>query len=499
MAITKHVALVSCVFLIALSFRLQNFFLPPVDAHAMRQTDTESVTYYFAKADGNPLHPKASLIRPQTNIHGYFFLEFPAYQFIMSLFYRVFGASFIVARIFNLALFGLSFALLYKITTQLFSKSIGLWTVIMYSFIPSSMFFFGHAIHPDLFAMSCVLASIFLLIQQKRNLLISLAATLCMALAVGTRPFILMALPSLFVSLYLRKGKWWEYVILAVGSISIYAFWTIWQKQFPEADHSWQFWTLGGREALYTFQGWKHLIWRNVSGEVIGRIVSGLAGVGILIIGITKIKHVTKIVSTWWKYPEKLSVQVKIFFFCLPWLAAVPIYWWIAPAGNAAHQYYANVFVLPIILCAAFGTNFLVQLIKNEKIHIVLSLFLFAGIVYNGFRTSSYFYHDIVPSHHLEIAKDIEKVVPVGEKIVYLAVNNSVPFSLAHRQGWMLGDRPTDVGSNAEQVLGMKQYGARYFVYAKNNYDLSNAELAKVAAASELVYESDQVKIYHSK
>jgi 4-amino-4-deoxy-L-arabinose transferase-like glycosyltransferase len=494
---------------VAILLRLQNVQLLPIDAHPMRQTDTESVAFYFATADANPLHPQASLIRPQTNTKGFFFLEFPAYQYILSLFYRVFGTSVIVARIYNLFLFSLSFWLMYRFVSNYFSKALALWSVVIYTLIPSSLFFFGHAIHPDIFAITTVLLSAYLLSQPKQKLIFTLFAGLVFAISVGTRPFILMALPSLLSIAYFRKAKWWEYLYLILSSVSIYGLWSWWQSNFPEADHSWQYWTLQGRETLYTFEGWKFLIWRNTSGEVLGRVASALAGIGMFAIFAKYAKHLAlyvqsrklgKLIRVFFSHilrkPQVFSSDLRLMFVCLPWLAAVPLYWWIAPAGNAAHQYYANVFVLPVILFAAKGALSLTEFARIKQLQIIVSVIIVIGLLYNGIRTSSYFYNNIIPPHHLTIAQEIQTVIPEGEKLVYLATNNSIPFSLAHRQGWMLGGTPTDVGSTAESILGMKQYGAKYAVWARANNDLPESELMLLEEKSEIIYESETVTIY---
>lgn len=491
------------IWLLAIAFRLQNFLIPPIDAHPMRQTDTESVAYYFATTDHNPLHPQASLIRPQTNIYGYFFLEFPAYEYLIGTMYRIFGTSYIVARLINVLLFSVSFALLFKTIEKLFSEKLAIWTVLLFSFTPSSVFFWGHAIHPDIFAITTVVSSLYVLQSNKRNLFTLSVAGVLFALSVGTRPFILMALPSLLSVLFFKKAKWWEYLVFSVLSVSIYGFWSWWQQLSPEADAAWQQWTLQGREALFSFAGWKHLIWRNTSGEVLGRVATVLAAVGLGSL-LIKSRSVFKLFQQFSLQKiikglatvDTISADTRLLVFCVLWLLAVPMYWYIAPAGNAAHQYYANVFLLPLMLLAAQGSFFLSHRRHNAPWQIGMSLVLVLALIYNTVRTSAYFFHNLVPAHHLDIAQEIEMVIPKGQKIVYLAVNNSVPFSLAHRQGWMLGGAPTDVNNTATDVLAMKQYGAQYAVFAFDNNDFPKEEQKLLEQQSEVIYRSKVLTVF---
>jgi len=105
---------------LGLLVRFQNFHLLPIDGHAMRQTDTESVAYNLAFRNHNILYPQNSLIRPITNTNSYFFLEFPAYQYSISLLYRLFGWHIELARILNLFLFVVSVLSLFLFTKNTF-------------------------------------------------------------------------------------------------------------------------------------------------------------------------------------------------------------------------------------------------------------------------------------------------------------------------------------------------------------------------------------------
>lgn len=497
MKFSKHTIVLCAVWIIGIILRCQNFWLPPVDAHPMRQTDTESVAYYFARFDMNPLHPQASLIRPVSNKYGYFFLEFPAYQYILAIFYKIFGFSIAVARIYNLVLFSISFWLVYKVSKQMFEKQIAFWATIIFTLIPSSLFFFGHAIHPDLFAVTCVLGCLYLVTMSPNKKWKTILAGLFIGIAVGTRPFILMALPSIILMIFFRKGKWWEIVWISISSVLIYFLWTRWQLYFPEADHSWQYWTLYGQELLLTFAGWKFLIWRNVSGEVVGRIASVLAAVGSMGL-ILKLKNIKQLILNIFKAPEKISTDLKILLFCTPWLLAVPVYWFIAPIGNTYHQYYANVFVYPIILLAAYGVMFISKRLPTRvPSQLLAGMLIFFALLYNGIRTSNHFYSDIVPEHFLRIAEEINKAIPEGERIVYLAYDNSVPMSLAHRQGWMLGYSLIDVTNTDEAVVEMKKKGlANYAIYAPSNNDFKGEELRRLRDHAYLDYKSELIEVY---
>ena len=71
-------ALLILVLLVGVLVRSKNFFTLPLDAHVMRQTDTECVAYFLFAGKANFFKPKACLMRPVSNIDGYFLLEIPS-------------------------------------------------------------------------------------------------------------------------------------------------------------------------------------------------------------------------------------------------------------------------------------------------------------------------------------------------------------------------------------------------------------------------------------
>lgn len=465
--------------IVALILRLRDFHILPIDGHPMRQTDTESVIYNFAFSNGNILYPQNSLIRPITNKNAYFFLEFPAYEYVISRFYVLFGAHVELARMVNIGLFLISVFCLYGIVKDLFSEDSAFYATIGFLFAPASIFFLGHALHPDVFCIATILISIYLLLlyfRKKETYWLFFVSLLFFSLSVSTRPFILMALPAMLYIVWKKKGAGWHYIFLTLSGPLIYVLWKIWQLHFPEASSSWENWVLGGRNQLingHILIG--NLIMKNIVGEVVGKISFVLALIGFIYVLLKKTKNV-------------------LFLFL--WIAAIPIYWILVPEGNIIHQYYADVYLIPLIILSSFG--FLAINAISKKIPVlfyILNGLLIIVLIYNGYRTSTYYFQDQVPASQLHIAKDIEAVIPMNSRLVYLAINNSIPFSLVHRKGFMLGLQPVDVNSNYKDILSMKQYGAEYIVAGKDNTDISAHDLKEIEKSTQLVYQSEWTTI----
>ncbi len=466
---------------LGLILRLQSFHILPIDGHAMRQTDTESVAYNLAFRNHNILYPQNSLIRPVTNKDAYFFLEFPAYEYTVSLLYRLFGWHIELARIVNLALYTISALSLFWFTKKIFnSSSIAFFTAFFYVFSPGSIFFLGHAIHPDVFAICTYLVSLAAYLRWKerhkaRWLVVSLFS---LSLSVATRPFILIGLPAYLLLLWTMKSAYWEYLLYLFSSPLIYGFWKLWQLRFKSADSSWENWVLDGRKGLFTYGIFiKQLILKNVVGEVMGKITSFFAGLGIV---------------------NYLFKRDRALLFVSAWLLFVPVYWLIVPNGNIIHQYYADIYIIPVVMLAGYGLSHLLRYIwLNNKLACYGLAFLVTLLtIYNGYHTSRYYFLDTISDNQQQIAKEIDRAIPSSAKIVYLAIDNSVPFSLYHRKGWMLGYYPLDVDPNAERILSLKSYGAEYIISGKDNMDLPQEEFNILVKSTDLVYSSERIQVY---
>ncbi len=471
--------LILAVLSLGLILRLQNFSMLPYDAHPMRQTDTETVAYNFAFKTHNFLLPENNLIRPVENTHSYFFLELPVYEYLAGIGYTLFGYHIEVIRVFNLILFGVSFLSLFYLARGLFDKYVAVLATLFFSLAPAAIFFIGHAVHPDVFMTTTLLVSLASYLKwtksKNKNILFFVASVLTLGISAGTRPFVLICLPAFWYLMWSQKAQIWEYPVMILGSITPFGLWKLWQQKFPEASTDYENWVLRGRAGLFDLNVLvNRLILKNVVGEVFGKVIS-LFGVWGIIVLVKKLN------------PGNI--------FLLLWLLMIPVYWVIVPAGNITHQYYSNVFLLPVIMTAAVGVNQLLKFIYSKKIIWGLVLVLIVGLtLFNGVRTSQYYFNNSVASDLL-FGLEIEKNIPVDSKLVFLA-DNPTPISLFHRRGWMVNNTGVDVAPNAAAILRLKDLGAKYLVEPVGIASVSEAEMQKIRSQVTQVYSSSLVTIY---
>ena len=73
------------------------FTLDFIGVHSWRQTQTQTVILNFANQDFSILNPH---INDLTNNNGLYRMEFPLMQWLIALFYKVFGNHLLITRVF---------------------------------------------------------------------------------------------------------------------------------------------------------------------------------------------------------------------------------------------------------------------------------------------------------------------------------------------------------------------------------------------------------------
>lgn len=452
--------------------RLRNWNLGPIDAHPMRQSDAECVAYFIAKGDASLLYPKACLVRPVSNTEGYFFLEFPVYEALIAVGYKIFGVKNVIFRIINMFLYLVASGGLYIFVKKILNEKVALASVFLLATAPGAIFFIGHAVHPDVFAVACMMLSLGILVKNppptpSLEFLFNLLSGLFLGLSVATRPFGLIVAPVYIYFLVKEKRKIVDWLLIFLPGLGIYGCWRWWiGRSGVSAD--WENWVLTGQDKFFDINYLKILIWKNISGEVVGRIISGLTLLGLIVSVLKKSKKL-----------------LPIFL----WLLMIPIYWYIAFEGNLIHQYYADIYLVPILIIAASGLIFIWD--KNK----ILALVTIVLVIYNGYRTSDYYFKDVVYPEKIKYAAEIRENIEADKKIIYMVKSDPVTLSLSHRQGWMLGEWPTDVAPTIWAFMEMRHNDFDYIVEPKGSMDMKREDVAIIEQNFPLFKETESLRI----
>jgi 4-amino-4-deoxy-L-arabinose transferase-like glycosyltransferase len=397
-------------------------------------------------------------------------LEFPLYEWLLAMAQLLIGSrEFWIIRTVNLILFAGAFWCLYFGCKNYFNQRTAFFASSIFAFLPSGIFFFGRALHPDIFMIAAFFASWLFLtkyLRQQRRVYFVIFLIL-MSVAIATRPFVAIALPA-FAFLLWRHQRRKAILPTMIIPFWLYGLWAFWQSFFPEASSEWENWIMGGQEELLKLATWKWLVWKNVVGEVMGKVVTLLAIGGLLTL--------------------KIPRQFKQFSFCLIYLLMVVIYWLAIPLGNLHHQYYAHVFIFPVIILSAGFLTWVFERIKIRSLAYSLVGLLLLLVVYNGYRTSRYFLIPRINDDQIQMAQQISDFVPPDAKVIYL---ESVPYalSLAYRQGF------ADFEPRIDAVRAAMKTGY-YLVIPNFDYSFPKEEVAELVAGLTVVAQTHEGSIY---
>lgn len=432
--IYKYHLSVLLIIIIAILVRLPNINAPIIDAHAWRQTLTATIAKNFVLEDSNILHPKQSEILPELNFERYVFLEFPLYQYSVSLLYRMFGIFPWVPRLVTIIFAILSSLGIYKIGTILFSKSPApLIAALMFHFFPVSHFY-GRAVLPDMTMVAFLVACLFFLLRYTQTLKIKYVfiASVFLSIAVIIKPYSLIYIflfpLVLFITGDSKKKFSIKHFMLMASATSVtilpYTLWFFYfMNSFPQAFPKEHMQGMVGWGNT-TFEEFKKQMWTNFSYELFTTPGSLMIGAGLLLILSGAV----------------LSATHRLFL--LVWTACGVLYILIVASGNVHHHYYQLPLVPLATLYLSAAIDFLINLTKRFNknyslcIGLGLSLLILVVIYSKQFVNIARGNYYSSVSYYSEISK-VKKVIPEKSFIIVSGYFRDPTFlDLAERKGW---------------------------------------------------------------
>ena len=134
------------IFLFIFALRLPYIANSPAEMGDMwRQPDTESIARNFAEQRFNIFYPQFNYDGPLPN---YIQLEFQVTTFIIAVLYKLFGHSYIIARLVPTVFFMFSALYLYLICRDIYDRQMAWIAVLIYGLIPLNLFY-SRAIMPE--------------------------------------------------------------------------------------------------------------------------------------------------------------------------------------------------------------------------------------------------------------------------------------------------------------------------------------------------------------
>jgi 4-amino-4-deoxy-L-arabinose transferase-like glycosyltransferase len=240
----KHLNLkpdnIALLFIIAalIIIRLYHMDTAPLEMEeSWRQADTQSIARNFLQYKFNIFYPNFNYDGPFPNVPA---LEFQITTFAIAILYKLFGFSYIWARLVPICFFMISAILLYFCAKKHLSHSGAIFSLIVYGTLPINVYY-SRAIMPEAAGLMFFIGSLYFFdcwITSKR-LAVLILSSVFTALAMMTKPMtVFITIPMLYLLIRQYKWSWllkkelWLFAFLALGlTFTYYSF------SIPIADY----------------------------------------------------------------------------------------------------------------------------------------------------------------------------------------------------------------------------------------------------------------------
>lgn len=343
---------VAAILVLAFSLRLYKLNAPIADWHSWRQADTAAVARNFVKDNFNILYPQSDSLTPLNqygllNPNRYFINEFPLYNAIVALLYKMFGVSPALARLVSISFATLGTLFLYLLAKKLFSQKIALLATLFYAVNPYNVYY-GRVVMPDPMYIAFSIAALYFFVNwvDSKKILYAITSAACLSLAVLAKPYALFLFIPIIFWLFTSWGitAWRNKQLLIFSLISLTPFllWRIHVLNNPEGTFA-TTWLYNAGDIRFTGAFFRWLIF-----ERLNRIIFATGAFVLFVLGFIK------------------STTTKSGLFVFSWLLAVAVYMTVFAKGNVTHDYYQ----LPLLpagsILVSLGFFQLLALAKNN-------------------------------------------------------------------------------------------------------------------------------------
>lgn len=450
--------------LVLFLIRLENIDLPPLDEHAWRQTITLGVARNYMEIEANFFHPRTVISDSRGGIMAQ---EFPLYNYLVFLLWKVFGVHNWCFRLLSLVVASFGLFAFSKIARRLTDERAALFATVVFGV--SIAFTYGRKAMPDVFSVSLVLMGIHwgwrYLEERKSWLLLLFFVFSALGLLCKMPAACVMAL---FVWPILNKetDNPARLKIIAAGALAtaaMAAWYFIW---VPWAEKTYGF-------PLYYPQsfadGWQQLV--DMKDRTIERFypiaLTSKIAFGFCIIGLA---------VAIWKRHWALLLTFAVSS------AVLVVFMLKAGLTFAGHVYYIIPYVPMMALLAGYGIS---QAIRHWVVQILIVTAIATEAIY--FHKSDFF----IPwqdQKFLKLEKITDQYVPKDSRII---VNNAggspTMMYFAHRRGWTVDDRMKDTA----WVNGEATVGLHYIIIERSKWHDS--------LPYPKLYEDNEFQIYKTK
>lgn len=441
---------------------LENILLSPLDDHAWRQTLTISMARNYLEFP-NFFFPR---IDNCTNTEGIIASEFPLYQYILFIFYKIFGYQDWYGRLLNWVLSSIMLFYFYDILKRISNKNIAFYSTFV--IMSSIIFQFARKSMPDAFSMSFIMFGVWLVFQyfenkKGKNLILSFFfITIGLLSKLSYITFLSFLLFPIIDKKIEKSLKIKTTISLTISILLVYIWYFIWVPYLESNYHN---------PLIYPYslsEGWK-IVSEHID-EAIGRFrfdaFSSSVPYTLSLLGL-----VVSIFFKNWNYIYFSTIFILISIFLII-KSGVTFY---------SHTYYV-MFCVPLL---AFWAGYFISNFPIKSNYIKL-LFTFL-ILYNGFLFNKKVSFNLNENKHLlSLGSIINNYVGKNEKImINTGMLNPTSLFFANRKGWAVNP---DVVKKYTWVPDFKKDGLKYIIIDR--------KYADDTLMHKLLYEDSNFRVY---
>ena len=200
----KNYSIEILIFVVASIVRLYHITYPIYDWMSFRQTQTVSTILNYYRNGIDLLHPTVNSIGST----GILVLEFPLFQAISALIYKLFAPDIIYIRFFSIICCLVTALYLYKLVRYLFNKEAAIFSIIFFLFAPLNIFFSRTPMIESFVAMlSIIFLYYFILwIDQRKTYMLFIGVIVASLAIIVKPPYSLIMFPVIVYYAFFKAG-----------------------------------------------------------------------------------------------------------------------------------------------------------------------------------------------------------------------------------------------------------------------------------------------------
>jgi len=388
--------LLFAILILGVVLRLHHITKPLGDHHSWRQTQTAMIAANLYRDGLNLWSPRVDFYCTEVcSETGLLVLEFPLYNALAALLYKIFGLREVLGRLVSIAFSTLATLLLYRLARRICGPHVALFAALFFVLSPISLFY-GRAFMPESLMLCAGIGALLYFydwLQDERRTTFIIAVIFAITAFVVKFPMVHIGIPMTYMA-WARHGRaLFRKKVLALFLMLCLVPSTIWlyhSATSPNLDMGWLLSdiTLLGDKNLY------RIMWERLGRDVLTSVGRALFIFGLLV-GLRRAQE------------RVLDV----------WLGAAVLYVLAFGMGNIVHDYYQ----LPLVPIASIyigkAIAYLPQLRLRRFVWLPLMALLIVATGTESWRIVTPWYGEDIPGLY-QFAETVKRTVPQGPPIM---------------------------------------------------------------------------------